>query len=61
MDKSTAWTQITKGLREIVDAAEMIEGFDLSETDLQLQVEIIKTAAQSVRDVAHEYIKPDKA
>jgi hypothetical protein len=60
MTKLETWTKLTSALQEIIDAAELIEGFELDEDGLENQATIIKEAAQKVRSIAHDYIRPDK-
>jgi hypothetical protein len=59
IDRFMVWNTIVAALSEIGDAVEVIEGFELNATDLQAQLEIIKSAQQKVRSAAHGYIRPD--
>jgi hypothetical protein len=58
-EKMKAWLGITAGLKEIEDAADFIEGFDLDEGDQIKQVRLIKEGIQSVRSAAHAFLRPD--
>lgn len=59
-DRATTWKKITRGLQEIADAADMLDGFDLSEEDQGGQTTIIRAAAKRIREAAHDYIKPNQ-
>ena len=60
-DRLETWLSIRIGLQAIEDAADLIEGVDLDEEDLQTQLEEIKRAVKAVRIAAHDFIQPDKA
>jgi hypothetical protein len=59
MIKTSKWTEITATLREIEEAADYIEGFELEPEAQDEQLAIIKDAAQKVRGLVHEILRPD--
>ncbi|MCS4089273.1 hypothetical protein [Rhizobium sp. BK176] len=60
VDRLETWKSIVQGLQRIEDAVDLIEGVELEEDDLEIQLLAIRSSLKDIRNAAHDFIRPDR-